>query len=108
MADEDPVLALLLEYVKANDRVCPMPLRWTELWEMLLGREMRGGSWQPPRPLILGEWWTTPSFTKVECLGEHINYAAAHGCLAEVDVFLRGLTEAEWAHVGEFLTPPGA
>ncbi len=107
MADETQQLAGLLEFVKAEQRVCPMPVRWTELWEMLPSRELRGGLWQPPRPLILGEWWTTPSFAKAERLSEHINYAAAHGCLGQVDEFLRGLVEAEWAHVGEFLTPPG-
>jgi hypothetical protein len=108
MVDEDPVLASLLEYVRAQDRVCPMPFRWQELWEMLPGRQRRGPSWEPTPPLILGEWWTTPSFAKMDRLSEHINYAATHGVLAEVDRFLRGLPEAEWAHLGEFLTPPGA
>ena len=105
MTDENPLLALLLEYVRADQRVCPMPLRWQELWEMLPGRHRRGASWEPPPPLILGEWWSTPSFAKAERLTEHIHYAEAHGVLAEVDRFLRALPEAEWAHLGEFLSP---
>ncbi len=108
MADENPQLASLQEFVKAEQRVCPMPVRWTELWEMLPGRQMRGGIWDPPPPLIRGEWWSSPSFAKMDRLAEHIGYAAAHGVLGEVDRFLRGLLESEWAHVGEFLTPPGA
>ena len=85
-----------------------MPVRWTELWEMLPGRQRRGSTWEPAPPLIRGEWWSAPSFAKMERLAEHINYAAVHGVLGEVDRFLRGLPEAEWAHVSEFLTPPGA
>jgi hypothetical protein len=108
MVEGDPVLASLLEYVRAQERVCPMPLRWQELWEMLPGRPRRGPGGEPPPPLIRGEWWSTPSFAKMDRLAEHIGYAAAHGLLAEVDRFLRALPEAEWAHLRDFLTPPGA
>ena len=108
MADEDQLIASLQEYVRAEQRVCPMPVRWNELWEMLPGRQRRGTSWEPPPPVILGEWWSTPSFAKMDRLTEHIHYAAAHGVLADIDHFLRGLPEADWAHLGEFLTPPGA
>ena len=106
MADESQLLASLQEYVKAEQRVCPMPVRWKELWEMLPGRERRGASWEPPPPLILAEWWSTPSFSKMERLAEHIDYAQAHGVLTDVDRFLRALLEGEWAHLGEFLSPP--
>src|SRR5512139_575297 len=88
MAEESQQLASLLEYVKAEQRVCPMPVRWQELWEMLPGRQRRGVSWEPPPPLILGEWWSSPSFAKAERLTEHIQYAATHGVLVEVDRFL--------------------
>jgi hypothetical protein len=108
MADDSSQLALILEFVKAEQRVCPMPVRWQEMWESLPGRQRRGSSWEPSPPLILGEWWSTPSFAKMERLAEQINYAAGHDALAEVDRFLRALPEAEWAHLGEFLTPPGA
>ncbi|MFN8091968.1 MAG: hypothetical protein U0599_07080 [Vicinamibacteria bacterium] len=106
MLDDSPLLAALLQYVKEQDRVCPMPVRWTELWESLPGRQRRGAAWEPPPPLIVREWFATPSFAKQERLAEHIRWADAHGALAEVDRFLRGLTESEWAHVGEFLTRP--
>ena len=106
MADESQVLASLLEYVKAEQRVCPMPVKWNELWEKLPGRVRRGASWEPPPPLILAAWWDTPSFFKIERLAEHINYAHVHGVLSEVDAFLRALPDGEWAHLGEFLTKP--
>jgi hypothetical protein len=106
VADDDHGLTSLLEYVKAQDRVCPMPIRWDELWQMLPGRQRQGGTWEPAPPLILGAWWDTPSFAKMERLAEHINYASAHGVLANVDQFLRALPETEWAHVNEFITKP--
>ena len=83
-----------------------MPVRWSELWQSLPGRQRRGSDWEPPPPLVVGEWFTTPSFAKMERLAEHIRWADAHGALAEADTFLRGLTESEWAHVREFLTRP--
>jgi hypothetical protein len=103
---QDPRLASLLEYVKSNDRVCPMPVRWAELWQMLPGRQRQGATWVPPQPMIVAEWWSTPSFAKSERLAEYIRYASDHGALADVDRFLRGLVEAEWAHLGEFLSNP--
>jgi len=106
VADENPLLASLLEYVKAQDRVCPMPIRWNELWQMLPGRQRRGSTWEPPPPLILAAWWDTPSFAKMERLAEHINYASAHDVFVDVDRFLRALPESEWAHLSEFLTKP--
>jgi hypothetical protein len=104
--DDSPKLAALLSYVKEKDRVCPMPVRWNELWQMLPGRQRRGSTWEPPPPLVVGEWFTTPSFAKMDRLAEHIRWAEARGALADVDMFLRALTEGEWAHVGEFLTRP--
>ncbi len=106
MADENPQLTSLLEYAKANERVCPMPIRWSELWQMLPNRQRHGGAWVPAQPMIVTEWWSTPSFAKVDRVAEHIRYAHEQGVLADVDRFLRSLTEAEWAHLGEFLTKP--
>ncbi|MBI4179448.1 nucleotidyltransferase domain-containing protein [bacterium] len=42
--------------------------------------------------------------TKIARLAAHIRYADAHGCLAEIDRFLRGLREEEWAHLADFGT----
>ena len=89
----------LLEFVKANSRVCPQPRRWQELWEMLPDRNATGAGLSPP--LILAAWWHTPALLKILRLQEHLRYADAHGVLADVDRFLRALPEEEWAHLGE-------
>jgi len=92
----------LLEYVGSNGRVCPQPQNWNELWELLPNRRRVGSGWEPPLPLILAAWWTTPALSKMLRLQEHIRYAAEHGAIAQVDAFLRGLAEEEWAHLGDF------
>jgi hypothetical protein len=43
----------LVAFCRENDRVCPLPLLWNELWEMLPNRSQVGVGWQPPLPLIL-------------------------------------------------------
>lgn len=92
----------LLEYVKANDRVCPMPIKWNELYEILHREHRVENGWHPPLPLILAAWYDTPALLKILRLQEHIEYAAQNGALAQVDEYLRHLNEEDWAHLGEF------
>lgn len=68
----DTRLSFLLEYVQANGRICPVPQRWSQLWEMLPGRRRVGGGWNPPLPLILGAWHYTTGLEKMLRLREHI------------------------------------
>jgi hypothetical protein len=98
------MLDALLDYVRANGRVCPMPDGWNQLWEMLPSRQRVGPGWQPGAPLIVAAWWHTPPLMKMLRLEEQIRYAEAHGALADIDWYLRGLPEEDWAHVGDFRT----
>lgn len=91
----------LLEYCADLDRVCPQPMRWNELWKMLPDRQRRGGGWQPSVPLILGGWWHSSNLEKMLRLKEHIEWAESHGCLAQVDAFIRGLSKDEWHYLGD-------
>ena len=40
--------------------------------------------------------------SKMLRLRTHLEYAADHGVLEEVDAFLRGLPERDWAHANDF------
>lgn len=91
----------LLAYCRLNNRVCPQPQRWLALWEMLPNRQQIGSSWQPSIPLILAAWYETPAILKMARLAEHIEWAAAHGALPQVESFLRSLKEEDWHHLGE-------
>ncbi len=96
------MLKALLDFVRENGRVCPIPQRWNELWAMLPSRRRVENAWKPPMPLVLAVWWDTPALMKMARLEEHIRYAEAHGVLVDIDRYLRGLPEKEWAHLFDF------
>ena len=96
------MLTELLDYAQANRRVCPQPQKWNELWELLPHKKRVGNGWEPALPLILAAWWETPALLKILRLREHIVYAEAHGVLVDVERFLKGLPEEDWAHLGDF------
>lgn len=88
-------LEALLKYIKADGRICPMPEYWNRLWEMLPDKKRVGVGWEPSLPLILAAW-DSPYLAKILRLDEHIRYAAEHGVLDEVDIFLRNLKPDQW------------
>jgi len=96
--DSNTKLAVLLEFVRAEGRVCPMPQKWNELWELLPERRRVGVGWEPPLPLILSAWWHASAMQKQERLAEHLRHAADHGALDSVERFLRSLRPDEWAY----------
>ena len=91
----------LLEYVKANGRACPQPMRWNTLWDMLPSRQRVGGWWEPGPPLILAAWGGTPGLLKQMRFLEHLEWAHSHGCIDQVDAYLRALPETDWFHLGD-------
>lgn len=91
----------LIAYSRENSRICPQPLLWNDLWNMLPGRRQIGAGWEPPLPLILGAWYSSSNLEKMVRLAEHIQWADKQGGLAEVAAFLHGLAESEWHHLGD-------
>ena len=91
----------LIAYCRENGRICPKPILWNQLWELLPNRKQVGSSWEPPVPLILAAWHDTPAMLKILRLQEHIKWAEKHSSLSRVASFLRGLKEEEWHHETE-------
>jgi len=87
--------------VRVNDRVCPQPQKWMELYEMLPNKKRKGNGWEPSLPLILAAWWDTPAIMKMLRLREHVEWASKQGCLGEVHQFLANLREDEWHHISK-------
>lgn len=83
--------------VRRNNRVCPSPPRWQQLYEMLPNRTQS----RPTPPLLGASWQATPSLSKRMCLREHLAWAETHESLPQVLEFLRQLPEEEWHHMGE-------
>ena len=81
-----------------NGRVCPLPMKWNELYELLPGKKRKGNGWEPSLPLILAAWQDTPIISKKLRLKEHLEWAANHGCLDIVHNFLLKLREEDWFH----------
>lgn len=96
-----PTLDDVLAEAQRNNRVCPQPQRWNELYEMLPNRQRKGGGWEPALPLIHAAWWDTPAMLKMLRLREHIEWAESHGVLDEVHAYLTRLPEHEWHHLGD-------
>ena len=91
----------LIAYCRENKRVCPNPIYWNELWEMLPGRREIQAGWEPALPLILSAWFGTSLSQKRQRLEEHIRWAAANGSLERVSKYLRTLSEPMWLYEGE-------
>lgn len=52
-------------------------------------------------PLILSAWWDTPGLVKHIRFLEHLEWAHTHGCIDQVDAYVRALPETDWFHFGE-------
>lgn len=91
---------ILIE-VQKNNRICPKPQKWQQLYEMLPQKKRKGMGWEPAPPLILAAWHDTPALPKMLRLREHIEWAEAYGCLEQVSSFLYELPENQWHHIGD-------
>ncbi len=94
-------LEQVLAEAQKNNRICPQPQKWQQLYELLPKKKRKGAGWEPSLPLILAAWWDTPAMLKMLRLREHLEWAAAHGCLEQVHEFLQALPEEQWHHIGE-------
>jgi hypothetical protein len=82
---------------RKNNRVCPKPDRWRQLFAILPDKLAN----KPMAPPIGASWPSTPSLSKRMCMREHIEWAAAHGVIDEVFAFLKQLPEGDWHHMGD-------
>ena len=91
----------LIDYCREKQRVCPVPTKWIQLWDMLPERQKVGSGWEPPAPLILAAWHYSSNLDKQLRLADHIRWASTHGHLESAIAFLTELSEKEWHHLGE-------
>jgi hypothetical protein len=100
MMSQETVISLI-QHCQANDRICPLPDHWNQLWEMLPEKQRDDSGWLPPLPLILAAWWSSAPLAKAARLQEHIEWAHKHNALDQVSKFLRALPESAWFHIGD-------
>ena len=93
---EDAVAAVFI-----NDRVCPTPLRWDSLYQLLCKIAEAKGVDKPIAPLILGAWWHSSPTDKADRLKSHLSWASEHGVLEQAINCLARISEGDWVHVAE-------
>jgi hypothetical protein len=81
--------------VNAEGWICPNPMPWNALWEMLPGKKQVGAVWSPSLPLILAAWDAPALMKKVRFL-EHLSWADEHGAADAVIDYLESLSPADW------------
>lgn len=90
------VVEVMVE-ARKNNRVCPKPAKWQQLYEMLPDRRRS----EPAPPLVGAAWDATSPIPKRMCFREHIDWADSHGCLQQVLTFMKALPESDWHHMGD-------
>lgn len=89
-------------YCTSNNRLCPMPMRWNDLFGMLKNTKQNpDGGWTPSLPLILAAWHDTMPIEKQLRFKEHIQWSFDNNQIEEVGKYLRSWSEDEWFHFGE-------
>lgn len=84
-----------------NNRVCPKPIYWNALYQLLLKGMPESAGRKPALPLILAGWYESSAVSKARRLNEHLNWAASHGVLKEVYELITSLSEDQWHHFGD-------
>lgn len=88
----------LMVVARWNNRVCPRPELWTELYHRLGGTSYVD---LPPPPVDRWIWTKLSALQKRLCLRETIEWAERHGKLPQVAKFMESLAEVDWLHMGE-------
>lgn len=90
----------LLQECTKNNRICPIPLIWNELYQLAI--EANCNLHEPPQlPLILGAWWDTSDAAKAARFIQLIQWSAQHQLSDVLWAYLGLLQESEWHHADE-------
>ena len=90
-------LAELIGFVTRGGRVCPLPPKWMEMYQLLPRDGAPNGMQNPGLPLILGAWGESHDSKRTR-LASQLRFAAVTGCLDAVGDYLRRLEETDWFH----------
>lgn len=87
----------LMVQARWNNRVCPRPALWTELYQWLDGPTF--ADLPPPPPDWM--WSKLTAIQKRLCFREYLEWADRHAQLPQIALFMETLTEEDWLHMGE-------
>jgi hypothetical protein len=89
-------LADLMAEACKEGRVCPQPMVWNRLWELLPERRRGGVGWEPPLPLILAAWWGASDGEKRNRFHSHLRWASEHGAIESVATLISNMEPDDW------------
>ncbi len=79
---------------RKENRVCPQPSRWLEMYRIL--QEKAGLGALPSQPLVGSAWAATPPMAKRMAFHEQLEWAEKNHCLTPVYEFLKTLRDSDW------------
>ena len=86
-------LEQLEQFCLTENRVCPMPVYWMRLYDIVVRGDKNTSL---SVPLILAAWGETTNLDKMVRLVEHLHFAEQNGTLDEADAYLRELPLSGW------------
>lgn len=89
-------LDTFLEFCSAENRICPQPKFWNELYELFPDKRRTDSGWELPLPLILGAWTNSTDLEKMERFHMHVRYATQKNVLPEVMQLIKSLRQQDW------------
>ena len=92
MSKTDETFESLWKYCTDNNRVCPLPDKWNELFNTLRDNG------QVDLPLILNGWEMSSPIEKQLRFEQHIRWAAEKEQLLEVSSLVREIEEKDWLY----------
>jgi hypothetical protein len=79
---------------RRDNRVCPQPSRWLEMYRIL--QEQAGSGARPPDPVVGSAWASTPPLAKRMAFHQQLEWADRNNCLTPVHDYLKTLRDSDW------------
>jgi hypothetical protein len=92
-----PSYSELMQIVRCNDRVCPKPSFWSELYEIAIEADFNQNT-LPQLPLILRGWWESNDEEKAARLIDLLEWSQKNNVSNVVWAYITTLREDEWHH----------
>lgn len=86
---------------RRNNRVCPRPAQWQQLHELLRTRAGAAAAASLPPLLPAKDWPRTTSLARRLAFRQLLDWAVAQALVEDALLFLRGLPEEDWHHMGD-------